>query len=109
MPAYKNKNRNTWYASFYYTDWQGNRKKKKKKGFKTQREAKAYEREFLERAQADPDMSFGAFTQIYMDDCKSRLKPTTYDNKKYVVYDKILPYFKDMPISKIEASTIRTW
>ena len=25
MPAYKDKDRGTWYASFYYTDWQGAR------------------------------------------------------------------------------------
>ena len=33
MPAYKDKDRGTWYASFYYTDWQGARKLKKKRGF----------------------------------------------------------------------------
>ena len=30
MPVYKNEERNTWYASFYYTDWTGQRKRKKK-------------------------------------------------------------------------------
>lgn len=33
MPAYKDKERGTWYASFYYTDWKGERKLKKKRGF----------------------------------------------------------------------------
>ena len=33
MPAYKDKERGTWYASFYYTDWRGDRKLKKKRGF----------------------------------------------------------------------------
>ena len=32
MPAYRDKKRGTWYASFYYTDWQGHRKLKKKRG-----------------------------------------------------------------------------
>ena len=40
MPAYKSE-RGTYYASFYYTDWTGKRKKKKKEGFKTKREAQA--------------------------------------------------------------------
>lgn len=29
MAVYKNKKRNTWYTSFYYTDWDGKRKRKK--------------------------------------------------------------------------------
>ena len=40
MPVYKNEDKGTWYCSFYYTDWQGNRKKKKKEGFKLQRDAR---------------------------------------------------------------------
>ena len=45
IPAYKDKDRGTWFASFYYTDWQGHRKLKKKRGFETKRDAKAYEEE----------------------------------------------------------------
>lgn len=109
MPTYKDDERNSWYCSFYYTDWTGNKKKKKKEGFKTQREAKAFEREFLEKTNASPDMSFGALVELYMEDCKARIKPTTYSTKEYIINLKILPFFKDMPINKIEASTIRRW
>ena len=28
MPAYKDKDRGSWYASFYFTDWKGAKKKK---------------------------------------------------------------------------------
>lgn len=31
MPQYKNETTGKWYCSFYYSDWQGKRKKKKKK------------------------------------------------------------------------------
>lgn len=109
MPAYKDDKRGTWYCSFYYTDWTGKRKKKKKEGFKTQREAKTFERSFLERSQASPEMAFKSLVELYMEDCKSRLKPTTYKNKEYLINTKVLPYFKDMPINKIEPSTIRKW
>ena len=44
-----------------------------------------------------------------MEDCQSRLKPTTFENKKYVIDLKVLPYFKDMPINTIEPSTVRKW
>lgn len=49
MPVYKNKERNTWYCSFYYQDWTGKRKRKKKEGFATKREAQAFERNFIEK------------------------------------------------------------
>ena len=46
MAAYKDTERNTWYVAFYYRDWQGNNKKKKKRGFKTKREALDWEKTF---------------------------------------------------------------
>ena len=39
MPAYKDKAKGTWYASFYYEDWTGKKVKKMKRGFPTKREA----------------------------------------------------------------------
>jgi hypothetical protein len=55
MPVYKNEDRSTWYTSFYYTDWTGQRKRKKKEGFALQREAAAYERDFLNKVNAAPE------------------------------------------------------
>jgi integrase len=109
MPAYKNKKRGTWYAAFYYKDWTGKKLKKKKEGFKTKREALQFERVFLETTQANPNMTFESLVKIYMEDCKTRLKPTTYANKEYVIYLKILPYFKKMRMNEIEPATIRKW
>lgn len=43
MPVYKDDKKNTWYASFYYEDWKGVRRKKIKRGFETKREAREYE------------------------------------------------------------------
>jgi len=109
MPVYKNEEKGTWFCAFYYTDWMGNHKKKKKEGFRTLREAKAYERYFLEKAAARPNMSFSTLVAIYMEDCKTRLKPTTYAGKVFLIDTKIIPFFKNMPIDTIEPSTIRRW
>lgn len=109
MPVYKDKDRDTWYAKFNYTDWTGTVKQKLKRGFKRERDAKAFERDFLSKSQASPDMSFGTLVELYMEDCKTRLKPTTYENKEYVIRLKVLPFFKDMPINSIEPATIRRW
>ena len=109
MPSYKDSDRGSWYCAFYYTDWTGKKKKKKKEGFKTQREAKSFEREFLEKSHANPDMSFKILVDLYMEDCKNRLKPTTYKNKKFLIDLKILPYFVEMSINSIEPSSVRKW
>jgi integrase len=109
MPTYKDEDRGTWYTSFYYTDWMGNRKKKKKEGFKRQKDAQTWERNFLSKQQGSPDMTFNSLVELYLEDCKSRLKPTTLENKTYIFGNRITPYFKELPINKIDAVTIQKW
>lgn len=112
MPSYKKTlagGKVSWYCQFYYTDWTGTRKKRKKEGFSTKRDADQWERAFLERQAASPDMTFAALVDIYLEDCKSRLKPTTLSQKQYVIKLKILPYFKDFPISAITPAQVRKW
>ena len=46
MPADKEKNNSRWYVVTRYTDWQGVRKNKLKRGFATKREALEWERRF---------------------------------------------------------------
>ena len=60
MPAYKDKN-GTWYVMTRCDDWQGERKQKCKRGFKTKREAQDWERRFLLQQGGDLDMLFGDF------------------------------------------------
>lgn len=39
MPVYKDENNGTWYLICRYTDWQGERKQKCKRGFPTKKKA----------------------------------------------------------------------
>ena len=66
MPAYKDNRQGTWYASFYFENWQGVKQKKLKRGFATKKDALAWEREFLLQQAADLTMIFEAFVEIYM-------------------------------------------
>ncbi len=109
MPAYKDNAMNTWYVQFYYQTWTGERKKKFKRGFKRKKDAQDFEREFLERQQANPDMSFKSLTDLYLEDLGSRLKLNTMETKRYLINLKILPYFKDKPINVILPTEIRRW
>ena len=57
MPAYKNE-RGSWNVKFYYTDWTGKRKQKKKEGFKTKKEAQSFELDFLNKCENSVDITF---------------------------------------------------
>lgn len=109
MPVYKNEEKKTYYCKFYYKDWQGNLKQHFKRGFSKQNEAKAYERQFLDKVHANCNMTFKSLVELYLEDCKSRLKATTLDNKTYTINLKILPYFQNMPINEISPAIIRKW
>ena len=61
MPVYKDKKQGTWYVIFRYVDWTGEKKQKLKRGFRTKKEALAYETEFKRKANADMDMELGSF------------------------------------------------
>ena len=93
MPAYKDKDRGTWYASFYYTDWQGARKLKKKRGFARKKDAEQYEREFLHKEAGNCDMTFSSMVTIYLDDMRSRLKENTMETKDNIIEKWVLPFF----------------
>ena len=98
IPAYKDELRNTWYASFYYTDWQGKRRLKKKRGFQRKKDAQAFEEEFLRTRARSCDMTFRSFAEIYLGDMEPRLKRTTMQNKRYLIEHRVLPFFGDLPL-----------
>lgn len=74
MPVFKNESNGTWYVMARYVNWKGERKQKCKRGFATKKEAQEWERMFQLQNSSDMDMSFEAFTELYIRDMKSRLK-----------------------------------
>ena len=103
MPAYKYtlKNGKTlWYANFYYTDWTGKKLHICKRGFKTQREAKEFERSFTDRQNNTSDILFSSLVENYLEDMSHRLKPTTMENKQFIISEKLLPYFGKLKVCK---------
>ena len=109
MPAYKDEKTGKWFAKFYYTNWQGIKKQKWKRGFATKKEALGFERDFLEKQSANPDMTFQNLYEIYMEDMAARLKQSTLLTKKTVLQTHILPFFDNKPINEIKASDVRRW
>ena len=109
MPAYKDEKTGKWFAKFYYTNWQGIKKQKWKRGFATKKEALGFERDFLEKQSANLDMTFQNLYEIYMEDMAARLKQSTLLTKKTVLQTHILPFFGNKPINEIKASDVRRW
>lgn len=109
MPVYYDENRKSWYASFYYQDWQGTRKRKKKEGFARKKDAQEYERNFKLQQSGSCEMPFSKMTELYLADCKIRQKPTSYRVKESGINKHVLPYFKDMPVNAVTVAHVRQW
>jgi len=109
MAAFKNESNGTWYSMFPYIDWKGERKQKCKRGFTTRAKALEWEREFLCQKQADVNMTFESFVELYTKDIQPRLKENTWYTKNNIIKNKILPYFSKRKLSEITAKDIIDW
>ena len=84
MAVLKDENAQTWRVVYRYTDWKGERKQTQKRGFKTKREALAWEREELCKRSGKLDMTFQSFIDCYFADAKNRIEPNTWDTKEHI-------------------------
>ena len=109
MSVYKDEKTNTWKVYYRYTDWQGKVHQTTKRGFSTKREALAWEREQKIKVEADLDMTFESFVDIYTVDMKNRIKENTWHTKEHIMRTKILPYFGQRKISEIRPKDIIAW
>jgi len=110
MRAERDKTTGKWLIQYRYTDNQGVRRKSTKRGFETKRDAENWLREFLHTKQGNLNMCFKNFVnEIYYPDMIGRLKENTMRTKRYVISDKILPYFGSRCISDISTADIRKW
>lgn len=96
-------------ASFWYMDWTGKRKKKKKEGFDRKKDAQDFEREFLLKAEKRYDMSFASLVQLYQEDADHRVRGTTRGTQDSIINTWLLPFFGKLQVDKIDAVTIRKW
>ncbi len=109
MAVYKEEKTGTWRVIYRYTDWTGERKQTQKRGFATKREAQAWEREQLNKAVSDLDMTFKSFVEQYTADMRTRLKENTWATKEHIINTKLLPYFGKLKMCNITAQQIISW
>ena len=89
MSVSKDERRDTWTVQCWYRDWQGARRKKTKRGFKSRASALAWERNLAARSADAIDMRFGDFFDVYAEDVRPRLKLNTWLTKKHIICNRL--------------------
>ena len=107
--AYKEKDTKKWSAQWFETTAKGEKKKRRKRGFETKREALEYERQKKLNSSRSMDMKLGEFMEVYFEDKQNELKERTMKNKRYMMEQHIIPYFGGCMMSEISAGQIIQW
>ncbi len=107
--AYKEKDTKKWSAQWFETTAKGEKKKRRKRGFETKREALEYERQKKLNSSRSMDMKLSEFMEVYFEDKQNELKDRTMKNKRYMMEQHIIPYFGEQMLSEITASQIIQW
>ena len=89
--------RTRYYCLFYFQTWDGRHVKKKKSGFQTVREAKAWEQDFIQSHTNAPSITFKALCTQFLEDYKLHARRKTYID------------FVSVPINKITPQIVRKW
>lgn len=109
MSVKKMKDGKRWYVSVRYKDWNGTTKQHKKEGFARQADAKEYERTFLERKKGTSDMTVSSLCQIYLEDCRKRMKVTTCSIKEFILGRFVDPLIGQVRLDQLTPAMIRSW
>ena len=109
MPVYKDEARKTYYVQFVTRDEKGNRYTFKKRGFKTKKEAMAFEREHFSMISPSSQLTIKEMYDTYMADMTQKNKTTTLVYKKYIFESFILPYLGNQSIQKITPALLFAW
>ena len=104
--AYKEKDTKKWTAQWFETNAKGEKKKRRKRGFSTKKEALEYERQKKLNSSRSMDMKLSEFMEVYFEDKQNELKERTMKNKRYMMEQHIIPYFGNQMMSEISASQI---
>lgn len=107
--AYREKDTKKWSAQWFETTAKGEKKKRRKRGFETKREALEYERQKKLNSNRSMDMKLSEFMEVYFSDKQNELKERTMKNKRYMMEQHIIPYFGDCMMGEVSAGQIIQW
>jgi integrase len=106
MPAYKDKDRGTWYIKYSYTDRiTGKRKQVLKRGFPTKREASLWEAQQRSNEQQPTSLTFRALMGKYYDYRKPRDRTKENQTSMLETYFPLI----DQPVDRITKQMMMEW
>lgn len=109
MAIYYDDAKKSWYCKFRYTDWTGKSRHTTKRGFRTKREAKAYELDFKRGVTNSPDMSVSALLDKYIEMIKGRHKERTVETVTSFLNCHVRPKLGTIPLSSLTTATMIEW
>ena len=110
MPVYKDDNgRGSWYVRVYVQQWDGTSKQTTKRGFKTKREALAWEAEAKAKRVTPLKMTFKSLWKEYVAYRAPRSKDSSLETARTLVETYVMPYFETVPIDAIDVKKIQEW
>ncbi|MFI3260509.1 MAG: site-specific integrase [bacterium] len=110
MAVYQNKKTKLWDYRVYSNDVYGNRKQFQKSGFKTKKEAKQAENDFLNLDPSDySNITFEELWNNYKDHIKLKTKAQSYRCIVSRFENHILPYFKKYKLNSITTNVYTKW
>jgi len=109
MSVYKNAKNGTWFIQTRYKTWNGETKRVTKRGFKTRKEAAAWERELHMKKGGSCAVPFRVFSEMYIENVSARIKDSTLETKTNIINMHLVPYFGNMIISDITTKDVMHW
>ena len=88
MPVYKDKTHKgttPWYTKFTYTDADGKKKSKLKRGFATRKDAEYYEEQFIKSAGKEKEYQFEEVVKFYLEQRGHKSKLSTMTTKESII------------------------
>ena len=111
MPAYKDENKksNPWYCKFTYTDWEGKKHQKLKRGFATKREATEWEINFKSSQKFDNKTTMETIAKEFLEEIALRREESTVVQYELAFKNHINKEFGEMPIAAITEKHYALW
>lgn len=109
MSVYKNEKNGTWFCQTRYKTWNGEVKRVTKRGFKTKKEATAWERELHMKNGGSCAVPFRVFTEMYLNNVSARIKGSTLGTKTNIIQTHLVPHFGNMIVSDISTKDVMKW
>ncbi len=107
--AYKDIEKNYWVGEIRVKDATGKVSKRKKRGFKTKREALEWERQVKDVSAPSVNIRLEEFVEVYFNDKAGELKERSVHNKKYMIDKHIIPFFKGKKMNEISVHDLIEW